>query len=143
MMKSLNAALTLLAEFMASEPDLGVGELAERTGMPKSQVSKILSTFRKHGLLTQDPRTHRYRVDARAFALGSRFVNRNPLTQAALPVMRALSEQSGHSTRLSIRVGDDVLYLVGIEGPHFIDTGWRAGQWMPLHATSAARIFLL
>ena len=92
--------------------------------------------------MIQDPQTRRYKVDARAFALGSRFVNRSPLTQAALPLMRALTERSGHSTRLSIRVGEDVLYLVGIEGPHFVDTGWRAGQWMPLHATSAARIFL-
>lgn len=141
-MKSLEAALDLLSHFMGSEPDLGVGELAERTGMPKSRVSKILSTFRKYGLLMQDPATRRYKVDARAFALGSRFVNRSPLAQAALPVMRALCARSGHSVRLSIRVDDDVLYLLSIEGPHFIETGWRAGAWLPLHATSAARVFL-
>jgi len=69
-MKSLDAALTLLSQFMSSDPDFGVGELSERTGMPKSQVSKILSTFRRHGFLIQDPQTRRYKVDARAFALG-------------------------------------------------------------------------
>ena len=37
-MKSLDAALTLLSQFMSSDPDFGVGELSERTGMPKSQV---------------------------------------------------------------------------------------------------------
>jgi len=141
-MKSLDAALGVLACFMGNEPTLGVGEIAERMAVPKSKVSKVLSTFRKHGILEQDPRTRRYAVGARAFALGSRFINYNPLTRAALPVMRELTERSGHSTRLSIRVGDDVLYLIGIEGPHFIDTGWRAGQWMPLHATSAARVIL-
>lgn len=141
-MKSLDAALRLLSHFMGSEPDLGVGELAERTGMPKSQVSKVLSTFRKCGLLMQDPATRRYKVGARAFALGSRFVNHSPLAQAAVPLMRTLCERSGHSVRLSIRVDEDVLYLLSIEGPHFIDTGWRAGAWLPLHATSAARVFL-
>lgn len=141
-MKSLDTALGILACFMGNAPTLGVGEIAQRMGLPKSNVSKVLSTFRKHGILEQDPRTRRYAVGAPAFALGSRFINHNSLTRAALPVMRELTERSGHSTRLSIRVGDDVLYLIGIEGPHFVDTGWRAGQWMPLHATSAARTIL-
>lgn len=141
-MKTLDSALKLLAEFMRAEPDFGVGELAERTGRPKSQVSKLLATFRQHHILDQDPRTSRYHVGAHAFALGSRFVNHNPLVRSAMPVMRTLTDQSGHSSRLSVRVGEDVLYLVGIEGPHFIETGWRSGQWMPMHAASAARVLL-
>lgn len=141
-MKSLDGALGLLAHFIGSQPDFGVGELAERSGMPKSQVSKILATFRRHGILGQDPRTRRYHVEALAFALGSRFVNHSPLVGAASPAMRELVSRSGHSARLSIRVGDHVLYLIGIEGPHFIDTGWRCGQWMPMHAASAARALL-
>lgn len=141
-MKSLDGALDLLTVFMGSEPDFAVSELAERTGMPKSQVSKILASFRKHGILEKDPRSQRYRVGARTFALGSRFVNHDPLVRAAMPVMRTLVERSGHSSRLSVRVGNNVLYLVGIEGPHFVDTGWRSGQWMPMHAASAARVLL-
>ncbi len=141
-MKSLDAALKLLSQFTGEEAEISVSELSAKTGMPKSQVSKILLTFRKNGFLEKDDATQRYNVGPRAFALGSRFVNRNPLTRAALPVMRELTERSGHSTRLCIRVDYDVLYMLGIEGPHFIDTGWRVGQWMPLHASSAARIFL-
>jgi DNA-binding IclR family transcriptional regulator len=138
----LDSALDLLSEFMGSEPDFGVAELAERTGMPKSQVSKILATFRAHQILEQDPRTRRYYVGPRTFALGSRFLNHDPLVRAAMPVLRNLVDQSGHSSRLSIRVGDEVLYLIGLEGPHFVETGWRAGQWMPMHAASAARVLL-
>ena len=141
-MKSLDAALKLLSEFTGKEADISVSELSAKTGMPKSQVSKILLTFRKNRFLEKDDTTQRYSVGPRAFALGSRFVNHNPLTRAALPVMRELTERSGHSTRLCIRVDCDVLYMLGIEGPHFIDTGWRVGQWMPMHASSAARVFL-
>jgi len=141
-MKSLDKALSLLSEFSGTEAEFGVGELALRTGMPKSQVSKILATFRKHRILEQDPQSHRYRVDAKAFALGSRFVNHSKLVRAAMPTMRDLAIRSNHSSRLSIRVDDDVLYLVSVEGPHFIETGWRAGQWMPMHAASAARVLL-
>ena len=141
-MKSLDNALRLLSEFSGTELDFGVGELSKKTGIPKSQVSKILATFRKHRIVEQDPQSRRYRVDAKAFALGSRFVNHNELVRASMPVMRDLVIRTDHSTRLSIRVDDDVLYLVSVEGPHFIETGWRSGQWLPMHAASAARVLL-
>lgn len=141
-MKSLSTALVVLEQFMGEETDLGVAEVAERTGLPKSRISKILSTFRERGLLRQDPRSRRYSVGPRAFVFGSRFVNHNPLCREALPLMRALSERTGHSVRISVMDGDDVIYLVGVEGPLFMDTGWRVGQFLPIHATSVGRMFL-
>jgi DNA-binding IclR family transcriptional regulator len=141
-MKSLRMSLHVLAHFVGPQVDLGVAELSERTGMPKGQISKILSAFRDSGFLRQDPATRRYSVGARAFALGSRFINHDQLTREALPLMRDLCARSGHSVRLSVRDGDEVLYLFGIEGPAFVDTGWRAGAYLPFHSTSAGRVIL-
>ncbi|MGF7161001.1 DNA-binding IclR family transcriptional regulator [Rhodoligotrophos appendicifer] len=141
-MKSLDTALRVLQQFAGAQPDLGVGEISEKLGLPKSQVSKILSAFRQSGLLVQNQTTRRYGVGARAYALGARFINYDRLTREALPTMRNLVERTGHSARLSVMVGDDILYLVGIEGPLFLDTSWRAGQWLPPHATSAGRVLL-
>lgn len=141
-MKSLDAALGLLRHFSDKKQDYSVGELADLAAMPKSQVSKILSTFRTSGMITQNPQTKRYSVGAVAFALGSRYVNHSPLMRAALPIMHKLVDKSGHSVRICIRVADEVLYLFCIEGPHFVDTGWRAGQWLPLHASSATCVIL-
>ena len=141
-MKSLSTALRLLMEFTGDQPVLGVGELAERSGLPKGQVSKILSTFRNHGVLTQDPATRRYSVGLAAFALGSRFVNHHPLSREALPILRRIVEQTGHSGRLSIMGGEKVVYLLQSEGPLLIDTGWRVGTFLPLHATTAGKVAL-
>lgn len=140
--KSLNTALSLLSEFLAHDQDLGVADLAERTGMPKGQVSKILATFRDHQFLRQDPTTRRYSVGLRTFVLGSRFANQDRLTRYALPMMRELSQETGHSVRLSVMDGDAVVYLMGIEGQAFIDTGWRSGTFLPIHSTTAGRIVL-
>jgi DNA-binding IclR family transcriptional regulator len=141
-MKSLRMSLHVLSHFVGPHVDLGVAELSDRTGMPKGQISKILSAFRDSGFLRQDAATRRYSVGARAFALGSRFVNHDQLTREALPLMRDLCTRSGHSVRLSVRDGDEVLYLFGIEGPAFVDTGWRAGAYLPFHSTSAGRVIL-
>ncbi len=141
-MKSLDSAMRVLMAFMMDQQSFGVSELSERLGLPKSQVSKVLATLRKYGLVHQDNSTRRYSVGLRAFALGSRFMTYDRLSREALPILRSLVEETGHSARLSVRDGDEVIYLIGIEGPHFIDTGWRAGTWLPWHATSAGRILL-
>lgn len=141
-MKSLDSAMRVLMAFMMEQQNFGVSELAERLELPKSQVSKVLATLRKYGLVQQDSATRRYSVGLRAFALGSRFMTYDRLSRESLPIIRSLVEETGHSARLSVRDGDEVIYLIGIEGPHFIDTGWRAGTWLPWHATSAGRILL-
>ena len=141
-MKSLDSAMRVLMAFMADQESFGVSELSERLALPKSQVSKILATLRSHGLVTQDPATRRYSVGLRAFALGSRFMTFDKLTREALPILHGLVKETGHSARLSVRSGDDVIYLIGAEGPHFVDTGWRAGTWLPWYGSTAGRILL-
>ncbi len=43
--KSLSSALRLLGFFVSEKPEWGVTELAGRSGLHKSQVSRILRTF--------------------------------------------------------------------------------------------------
>lgn len=141
-MKSLDTALGVLMAFSTDTRDFGVSELSERLGLPKSQVSKVLATLRKHGLVSQDPATRRYSVGLRAFALGTRYLKFSRLCQEALSVMHMLVAETGHSARFSVRDGDDALFLLSLEGPHFFDTGWRSGTWLPWHTSSAARVIL-
>ena len=141
-MKSLRTALRVLNVFAGDEKDYGVGEVAERCELAKSHVSKVLDAFAEFGYLVQDPETRRYAVGVRTFALGSRFVTHDRLCRAAMPVMRDLLNNSGHSVRLSVLDGDRALYLLGLEGPMFLDSGWRSGTWLPVHSTSAGRVLM-
>lgn len=141
-MKSVRTALRLLMEFAGEQPQFGVAELAQRTGLSKSHISKLLAAFVEAGLLTQDPRTRAFAVGLPAFLLGARFVNYDRLSSEAMPLMRELTDGTGHSTRLSVLHDDEAIYLFGVEGPLFVDTGWRAGTRLPMHATTAGRILL-
>jgi DNA-binding IclR family transcriptional regulator len=141
-MKSLASSLRVLGEFMTAQSPLSVVELADRVGMHKSQVSKILKTFRESGFLAQDPETKRYSVGINAFALGNNFINTYPLSRDALPVMRKLVDDTGHSAVVSVLHESSVIHLFAVEGRLFIDGRWRVGRWMPYHTTSAGRVLL-
>ena len=141
-MKSLRTGLRVLLEFEQNQRDFGVTELAQRCDLSKSQVSKILSALAHSGLVVQDPATRMYSVGQRCYVLGSRFTTYDSLCQAATPVMRELLNRTGHSVRLSVPDGDHSLYLIGLEGPMFMDTGWRSASSVPIGASSAGRVLL-
>lgn len=141
-MKSLRTGLRVLLEFERNQRDFGVTELALRCGLSKSQVSKILSALVDSGLIVQDPATRMYAVGLRCYVLGSRFTTYDSLCQAATPVMRELLNRTGHSVRLSVPDGDQTLYLIGLEGPMFMDTGWRAGTRVAFGASSVGRVLM-
>ena len=141
-MKSLRTGLRLLLEFEHDQRDFSVTELALRCGLSKSQVSKILSALVDSALVVQDPVTRTYSVGQRCYVLGSRFTTYDSLCQAATPVMRELLNRTGHSVRLSVPDGDQSLYLIGLEGPMFMDTGWHSGGSVPFGASSAGRVMM-
>ena len=141
-MKSLRSGLRVLLEFERGPRDISMTELAKRCELSKSQVSKILAALVDSGLVTQDPGTRSYSIAKRAYILGSRFTSYDPLVQAATPVMRQLLNRTGHSVRLSVLHGDHSLYLIGLEGPLFLDTGWNSGNTVPIGASSAGRVLM-
>ena len=141
-MKALASALRILDEFALRNEPLGVTELAERLGIQKSNVSKVLSTFRDNGYLYQDPITKKYLVGLNAFALGNNYINSNRLSRVSLPSMRKLVDDTGHSAVVSGMQGGDVIHVLAVEGRLFVDGRWRVGLWMPYHATSAGKVLL-
>lgn len=141
-MKSLATSLRVLNEFIVGEAPLSVLEISDRLGMNKSQVSKILKTLREFGYVSQDPDTKRFSVGINAFALGNNFINTHPLSRDALPAMRKLVDETGHSAVLSVMHDSNVIHLFAVEGRLFIDGRWRVGRWMPYHTTSSGRVLL-
>ncbi|MDR5760707.1 IclR family transcriptional regulator [Caballeronia sp. LZ035] len=141
-MKSLRSALRVLMEFTSGSASYTVTELAAQTGLSKSHISKIAAALADARLIRQDPSSQAYSVAVRSFILGSQFFNQDELCSQALPLLRDLTERTGHSTRLSALDGDRAAYLIGINGPLFTDSPWKIGTYMPIHSTSAGRILL-
>lgn len=139
-MKSLATALRVLAEFSHTEEELTVTELSNRLGLGKSQVSRMLGTFREAGWVSQNPRSRAFSVGLKAYAFGALFVNANRLTREALPVLRSIVDRCGFTATLSVLDGIEPLYLLGIEASVFVEFGSRAGSYFPFHATAPGKL---
>jgi len=139
-MKTIKTALQLLEAFNEGSQRKTVGELAERFGLPKSQVSRILASFRDAGWLEQESRSRSYAVGLSAYVFGARFVQFHPLTRQAFPVLREVVDRSGFNTTLSVLNDLKPLYLLGIAGSVPVDLASIFGSYFPFHATAAGKI---
>ncbi len=139
-MQSLAKAMRLIARFLEDQEEFSVTELAVRLSMPKSQVSRMLATFREAGWVSQNPATRAYSIGLQAYAIGSRFVNTSRLSREALPVLRSTVDRCGFTATLSVLYEDQPIYLLGIEGPAFVEFGSRAGMRFPFHATASGKL---
>ncbi|MGF6367999.1 DNA-binding IclR family transcriptional regulator [Paraburkholderia sp. RAU6.4a] len=139
-MKTITTALRLLEAFNEGSERKTVRELAERFGLPKSQVSRMLGSFRDAGWLEQDPRSRSYAVGLSAYVFGARFVQFHPLTRQAFPVLRGVVDRSGFNTTLSVLDHLKPLYLLGIAGSVPVDLASNFGSYFPFHATAAGKV---
>lgn len=136
-MSALAKGLQLLAEFGRTPDPLSVSDICERLGLQKSYASKVLATLRDEGWIEQDPSTRRYSVALKAFGIGMHFIHRSDICRNALPVMRRLSEASGHSLALTIMSYDSLVHVISVEGREFADARFRCGVQLPYFASSA------
>nr|WP_315594195.1 IclR family transcriptional regulator [uncultured Cupriavidus sp.] len=139
-MKTISTALRILEAFIDSTEPQSVSQLSERFGMPRSQMSRVLSTFRDAGWLEQDSKSRTYAVGLSAYVFGSRFVQIHPLTRHAIPVLRGIVDRSGFNTTLSILDHLKPLYLLGMAGPVPVELSSAFGSYFPFHATAAGKV---
>lgn len=140
LLKSLSTGLRVLKEFTGVRSNWSVSDLSAHTGLKKSQLSKILATLRDSGFLYQDPKSREFSVALLSVALASGFMNSSRLAREASALMRELVDKSGQTVALCVLHEHDVLYLAAVEGPLFIDVGWRVGTWLPFHVTAVGKV---
>jgi DNA-binding IclR family transcriptional regulator len=135
-------AAAVLECFSRKDPVLGVTDLAERLALRKSTVHRLLTVMTRHGLIDRDAGTQRYRLGHKLIYLGSLSARQYQLRDLALPAMRRVWEKSGETVTLSIRIGDQRMYLDQIESLEEVRVTVDIGKVLPIHCGASGKIFL-
>jgi DNA-binding IclR family transcriptional regulator len=103
--------VAVLDAFTSQAPEMGVAELADRLGLPKSTVHRFLVNLEAGGLLERVPRSGRFRLGLRLLELGGVVIGQMSLLEEAPPVLHELSGAPAEDAYLAILEGGSALYL--------------------------------
>jgi DNA-binding IclR family transcriptional regulator len=139
--QSVQRATDILKQFSASEPQLGVSELARRLGLTKSTVHRLLNSLCRAGLAEQDPTNRLYMLSRESVQLGYTAIYSSTLLRTAFPYLHYLAREAEETAYLAEREGDQALTVLLVLSPTLRDQlGWYKS--MPLHSTSSGKVLL-
>jgi IclR family acetate operon transcriptional repressor len=134
------AVLDALAEGEASE--LGTNEIARRTGINASTVSRLLATLADASLVEHVADTGRYRLGLRFLQLGNAVLARLDVREVARPHLRSLVEEVGETGTLSAPGEHEAVTVDYVQSRFAIQSVARLGRPSVAHATAVGKVFL-
>lgn len=141
--RSLVRGLEILRAFRPGLDLLTNSELAERTGLPRSTISRLTGTLVRCGFLQHDPRLGGYRLHATVLGLAHAMRSGSLILNEALDAM----QQAGRTLRVNVGLAladqDDMIYLDTLRyGPKASLRKIVSGQRVPMALTSLGRAYL-
>jgi IclR family acetate operon transcriptional repressor len=121
---------------------LGVTEIATALDLSKAVVHRVLASLREAGFLDVEAGSRRYRLGPAALALGLAYLERIDLRTQARPVLERLSAATQETATLSVRHGDQRIYVDQVTPLTEIRMTVPLGRPYPLHAGSSSKAFL-
>jgi DNA-binding IclR family transcriptional regulator len=135
----LGRVATIMEAFNGGPRVLSLGDLSDRTGLPKSTLHRLADQLCGIGWVERDAGGDR--VGMRLFEVGSLALEGNRLPEAALPHLQSLAARTGMSAQLAVLDRTDVVYLERIlVGPVRIPT--RRGGRKPAYCTALGKAML-
>ncbi|CAN5686887.1 IclR family transcriptional regulator [soil metagenome] len=139
---SVERAIAVLEGLAGADGDLGTNEIARRTGVNPSSVSRLLATLQAGELVGYVPDTGRYRPGLRLLHLANAAVGRLDLRDAARPYLARLVAATGETATLSVPGDREAVTVDFLQGPSSVQSIARVGRPSVAHATAVGKLFL-
>ncbi|WP_088708489.1 IclR family transcriptional regulator [Noviherbaspirillum denitrificans] len=139
---ALARGLDVLSCFRSGEKTLGNQELAERTKLPKSTISRLTYTLTKLGYLDYDDHIGKYRLGTASLALGSAMLSKLDIRQYARPYMQELADFSRATVSLGMRDRLSMIYIENCRSEAALTLRLDVGARIPIAQTAMGRAYL-
>jgi DNA-binding IclR family transcriptional regulator len=135
--------MKLLDALAAHSDPVSLKELSLSTSLHPSTAHRILNDMVVGRFVDRGEQAGTYRLGMRLLELGNLVKARLSVREAALEPMRDLHRKTGQTVNLSVRQGDEIVY---IERSYSERSGMQVvraiGGRAPLHLTSSGKLFL-
>jgi DNA-binding IclR family transcriptional regulator len=139
---SVQRAVSVLDALADGELELGTNELARRTGINPSTVSRLLATLAEAGFVEHEASSGRYRLGLRLLHLGNSVLARIDLREIARPHLAALVGATGETATLCAPGAQEAVTVDFVQSPASVQSVARIGRTSVAHATAIGKVFL-
>lgn len=141
-LQSVDKALALLWAFESAPGELGVVELARKTGLGASTVSRLLSSLVAGELVAYNEATGRYYLGLGLVRLAALVTGRHDLRATARPHLHALVESTQETASVSVFGGEQALTIDFVPSARAVVSMVQLGRPSLAHCTSVGKLLL-
>lgn len=134
--EAVDRALNLLLT-VSQQADLGVSEIARRSGDSKARAFRLLHTLEARGFLTRSDDGVGYRLGFAALALGNAATEHLDIVRLSRPVLAELGEKTRETIQVRVREGFESICVAKWEPGRDIQVNAVIGRRRPLHVGSS------
>jgi len=141
-MKSLNKAIDVIECFISMDEFVQLSDIAKKSGLDKSTVNRIVTTWVKRGYLKQAEKRGKYSLGTKFLDFSGLIKRRSKIRDVALPYLIKLARLTKESIILSILDGQYAAYNEVIPCEFPLKIAPDEGTKVPLYCTGVGKIFL-
>jgi DNA-binding IclR family transcriptional regulator len=139
---AVQRAIAILDALAAANSELGTNEIARRTGINVSSISRILATLASGGLVEHVPSTGRYRLGVGVMRLATAVHRRMDIRTLARPHLEELAKRTKETVTLSVPGEHEAITLDFVQSPLSVRSVAEVGRMSAAHATAVGKVFL-
>jgi len=125
----------------AKEP-VSIPEIVESVGLPKPTVHRICRTLESMGLLARDLHPKRLTIGPRLTSIALAALSATAELGPRRAILRQVVEEVQETCTLTVLDHDELVFLDRVESASPLRLQLFAGSRVPLHCTSAGKLFL-
>jgi len=140
--QSLERAFNLLEALSECPDGIQITRLAEKVGLSKSTVHRLLATLINMHYVIKDQESEKYKLGYRLVFLSRNIINNINIISIAKPFLEELAEDVNETIHLCIADMGEVLYVDKIESSQTIRMYSKVGNRAPMYCTGVGKVLL-
>lgn len=141
-MKSITKALDILEIILDTKEEMGVSELARKTGLNKATVSRIANYLCSRNYLVQSGKRGKYFLGSQFLSFTKVIKDRIKVRDIAMPYLAKLCKSVDESVVLVIWDGKKAINIDSVQSAQALRIIPTESGQIPLHCTGTGKIFL-
>lgn len=137
-MGTASKALSLLNLFSRRTPELGLSDIARKSGLNKATAYRLLTELTAHGFVEQTGMSREYRLGPAFLRLAALREHNVPMKEMAMSVLSEVARKTGETAHMSLLQGDVLAMLAySYSDAHGTSVHMEDADTLTFHGTSS------